>query len=86
MLWLFSRFSLWNCTNKNIKLAPAPATTTAAAKATRIQFNLLTWRLNSAGSIKIPNTTILQLPPNTTAQHVTQWSQSFTENFDFVDR
>jgi len=40
-----------------------------------IQFSLLTWKLNSAGPIKIPTTNIPRSPPSTTAQYVTQWPQ-----------
>ena len=63
-----------------VTTAIALAVTTAGAIASKIQFNiiqfnLLTWRLNSARPIKIPTTDIPQSPPSTTAKHVTQWSQ-----------
>jgi hypothetical protein len=60
---------------KKLTTATALAETPAGATTTKIQFNLLTWKLNSAGPIKIPTTDILQLPPSTAAKHVTQWSQ-----------
>ena len=86
MLWLFIRFFLRNCTNKK-KTATAFLVTTAAAAATKIQFNLLTRKLNSAGPIKIPTTDIPQSPRGTTAKHVTHWAQTnFIQNFDCVDR
>jgi len=57
--------SFFGTAPKNIKLETATASeiTTIAAAATRIQliqFNLLMWRLNSAGPIKIPTTDIPQ--------------------------
>jgi len=79
MLWLFIWFFLWNCTNK--KNSNSISSNNSAATATKIQFNiiqfnLLTWKLNSAGPIKIPTTDIPQSPPSTTAKHVIKWSQS----------
>jgi len=63
---------------KKLTTATALAVTTATATKIQfniIQFNLLTWKLNCAGPIKIPTSDIPQSPPSTTPKHLIQWSQ-----------